>query len=169
MKMTTATPGDREVLAAEVRGSALLDRATDLLHALRPGRLAQEPDRQADSPADAEPCAQQGKEDGVVLEEVRHVLTKSGRRPGRSVRRSSGPGRNGRAEFYHMSSYSRAPRRAVAQTCSSGCGATLGMTAKRSSRSFALFSSKTATTCSWETGGVPSTPTSWSVTIEMFA
>jgi hypothetical protein len=27
----------------------------------------------------------------------------------------------------------------------------------------------TVTTCSWETGSAPSTPTSWSVTMEMFA
>ena len=50
-----------------------------------------------------------------------------------------------------------------------GCGGIFGTTAKSSSRRRSLFSLKAETTCSWETGSVPSTPTSWSVTIEMFA
>ena len=61
------------------------------------------------------------------------------------------------------------PKCAVAQRCASGCSGIFGMTAKSSSRRRSLFSLKTVTTCSCETGSAPSTPTSWSVTIEMFA
>jgi hypothetical protein len=48
-------------------------------------------------------------------------------------------------------------------------GGIFGTTANSSSRRRSLFSLKTVTTCSCDTGSAPSTPTSWSVTIEMFA
>ena len=63
----------------------------------------------------------------------------------------------------------RAPCRARTQGSSSGGGPIFGITANSSSRSRSLFSLKTCTTCSCVTGPAPSTPTSWSVTIEMFA
>ena len=61
-----------------------------------------------------------------------------------------------------------APRSAVAHT-SSGCGPIFGIAANSRRRSFSLFCSNTPSTVSCETGSAPPTPTSWSVTIEMFA
>ncbi len=61
---------DRRVLLAQVRRGAFLDRGRDLLHALVPGRLLQQPPRQVQPVQDRHGSAREREPDGVVNEEV---------------------------------------------------------------------------------------------------
>jgi hypothetical protein len=70
--------GDRRVLLAEVRRRALLDGARDLLHALVPGGLAQQPPDEVDPVQHRHGRAREREPDGVIHEEV-HVPPVSSR------------------------------------------------------------------------------------------
>ena len=61
---------DRRVLLAEVRGGALLHGARDLLHALVPGRLLEQPPREVQPVQNRHGRARKREPDGVIYEEV---------------------------------------------------------------------------------------------------
>ena len=83
---------DRHVLAAQVRGCALLHRARNLLHPLRACGLLEDPPRQIHPDGDAEKGADEREQDSVVLEEVGHSCNETGRRAGPAAARSPRPG-----------------------------------------------------------------------------
>ena len=82
---------DRHVLAAEVRGGALLHGARDLAHAVRAGRLLEDPPGQVDTDADPENRAEEREQDRVVLEEVGHRLAGIAQRAGQALLVSPAP------------------------------------------------------------------------------
>ena len=71
--------GDRRVLAAQVRGGALLHGARDLLHPLVAGRLPQEPDGEAEAVEDGCARAQQREQHGVIHEPTHRLELPPGR------------------------------------------------------------------------------------------
>ena len=66
--------GDRPVLPPQIRRSAFLDGAGDLLHPTRPRRLPQQPHGQADAVRNRDERANEREENGVIVEPAHHKV-----------------------------------------------------------------------------------------------
>ena len=77
--------GDRDVLAAQVRGCALLHGAGDLLHPLAAGGLLQQPPGEVEPESDRDARADERERNSVVIEEIHQASVRIA--PSQSERR----------------------------------------------------------------------------------